>query len=140
MSTMRMLSGASVTQSTAAVVSLLKFLGKSSVPLPEAVDLDGLVLVLSNKRDVYYTTTPHSCSCPSATYRPGQVCKHRRKHFPDANRDKKREQNMAEVLEEHDRNLSRMPASYRRMVRAARDEAESDQELKPEGSFKPFLE
>ena len=47
---------------------------------------------------------------------------------------------MEEVLEEHDRNLSRMPASYRRMVRAAQDDAESDQELKPEGSFKPFLE
>jgi hypothetical protein len=49
-------------------------------------------------------------------------------------------QSMAKVLEEHDRNLPRMPASYRRIVNAAREDAEADLELKPKGSFKPFLE
>ena len=41
-----------------------------------------MVLVLSNKGDVYYVTMPKTCSCPSATYHPGQPCKHMRKHFP----------------------------------------------------------
>jgi hypothetical protein len=49
-------------------------------------------------------------------------------------------QNMAAVLEEHDKNLPRLPASYRRIVKAAREDAEADLELKPKGSFKPFLE
>jgi CubicO group peptidase (beta-lactamase class C family) len=41
-----------------------------------------LVLVLSNKKDSYYVVTPAKCSCPAATYHPGQPCKHQRKHFP----------------------------------------------------------
>ena len=78
--------GAAVTQKTEAVVSLLKYLGKSIDPLPQTIDLPGLVLVLSNKRDVYYITSESSCSCPSAAYRPGQRCKHQRKHFPQADK------------------------------------------------------
>ena len=35
-----------------------------------------LVLVRNNKGDAYYVTTPKSCSCPAATYNPGQPCKH----------------------------------------------------------------
>jgi len=80
---MRMLSEAPVTQSTAAIVELLNFLGKTSNPLPKTVDLPGMVLVLSNRRDVYYTTTAKSCSCPSAAYRPGQKCKHQRQHYSE---------------------------------------------------------
>ena len=79
--TTRILSVAPVTQSTAAVVSLLKYLGKQSDPLPDAVQLSEVVLVLSNKKDVFYTTTANSCSCPAATYHPGQSCKHRRRYF-----------------------------------------------------------
>ena len=78
---MRTLSEAPVTQSTSAVVSLLKYLGKQSDPLPEAVRLIEVVLVLSNKKDVFYTTTANSCSCPAATYHPGQSCKHQRRYF-----------------------------------------------------------
>jgi hypothetical protein len=78
--------GSAVTQTTASVVSLLKYLGKSFDPLPQTVDLPGLVLVLSNKRDVYYTTSKTSCSCPAAAYRPGQRCKHQRKYFPQADK------------------------------------------------------
>jgi hypothetical protein len=47
---------------------------------------------------------------------------------------------MVKVLEQHDANLPKMPASYRRIAKAAREEAEADVELKPKGSFKPFLE
>ena len=86
MTTREILLGAAVTQSTEAVVSLLKYLGMPIDPLPQAVDLPGLVLVLSNKRDVFYVTTATSCSCPSAAYRPGQRCKHQRKHFPQADK------------------------------------------------------
>jgi len=80
--TTRILSVAPVTQSTAAVVSLLKYLGKSIDPLPDAVKLSSMALVLSNKKDVYYVTAANSCSCPSAAYRPGQKCKHQRQYFP----------------------------------------------------------
>ena len=82
MTTLRTLSEAPVTQSTAAIVELLNFLGKTSNPLPEAVELSSMALVLSNKKDVYYVTAANSCSCPSASYRPGQKCKHQRQYFP----------------------------------------------------------
>ena len=86
MTTRRILLGATVIQSTKAVVSLLKYLGKPIDPLPQTVDLPGMVLVLNNKRDAYYTTSESSCSCPSAAYRPGQRCKHQRKHFPQGDK------------------------------------------------------
>ena len=86
MTTKEILLGTAVTQSTEAVVSLLKYLGKTIDPLPQTVDLPGLVLVLSNKRDVFYVITATSCSCPSAAYRPGQRCKHQRNHFPQADK------------------------------------------------------
>jgi hypothetical protein len=83
MTTLRTLLEAPVTQSTAAIVELLNFLGKTSNPLPDAVDLPGMALVLSNKKDVYYVTAANSCSCPSASYRPGLKCKHQRRYFPE---------------------------------------------------------
>jgi len=73
-----------VTQSVASVKSLLTYVGRGCDPLPEFVEMgkgDGkVVLVLSNKHDVYYTTTSERCSCPAATYHQGP-CKHQRKHF-----------------------------------------------------------
>ena len=73
-----------ITQSVDAIKSLLAYVGRASSPLPSELSIgEGrLVLVLSNKKDVYYTVTPTKCSCPSATYHPGQPCKHQRKHFP----------------------------------------------------------
>jgi hypothetical protein len=71
-----------ITQSVESIVELLKFRGLPSSPLPEKIDLTGLVLVLCNKKDAYYVVTDTGCSCPSATYRPGQRCKHQRKYFP----------------------------------------------------------
>ena len=80
--TTRVLFSAPVTQSTEAVESLLKYLGKPSAPLPDVVKLLDMVLVLNNRKDAYYITTAQSCSCPSAAYRPGQKCKHQRRYFP----------------------------------------------------------
>ena len=74
------------TQSLAAVKALLAWKQVSCDPLPEFVEMgkgdSRLVLVLSNKKDVYYTVTSRACSCPAATYNPGKSCKHSRKYFP----------------------------------------------------------
>lgn len=75
------------TQSIEAVKALLTWKGRASDPLPSVVEFanegeeNRLVLVLSNKKNSYYVATATKCSCPSATYRPGQPCKHQRRHF-----------------------------------------------------------
>jgi hypothetical protein len=47
---------------------------------------------------------------------------------------------LAEPLEEHDRNLYKMPKSYQRMVRMAREDAEAEPlELIHKGGFKSCL-
>jgi hypothetical protein len=53
---------------------------------------------------------------------------------------KRRGQTLAETLEEHDRNLYKMPKSYQRMVRAAREDAEAEP-LEPihKGGFRPVM-
>jgi hypothetical protein len=77
-----------VTQSIEAVKSLLTWRGRGTDPMPATTEFvnegegSRLVLVLSNKKDSYYVVTPVKCSCPAATYHPGQLCKHQRKHFP----------------------------------------------------------
>ena len=74
-----------VTQSIDAIKSLLAYVGRASDPMPSDVILDNgrLVLVLSNKRDAYYTVTEKKCSCSAASYHHGP-CKHQRKYFPEA--------------------------------------------------------
>jgi len=71
-----------VTQSIDAVKSLLAYVGSASDPMPSDVTLDNgrLVLVLSNKRDAYYTCTSRACSCPGNQFR--HNCKHQRRYFP----------------------------------------------------------
>ena len=135
-------SGSPITQSIEAVKSLLAYVGRASDPLPTFLELPGgrCILVLSNKKDVYYTVTQKACSCPSATYRPGKACKHQRKYFAEAanaDSDSLTALSIAEVLEEHDKNLSKMPKSYQRMVRAAREEAaaEDPDSIKPVGKW-----
>lgn len=134
-------SGSLITQSIDAVKSLLAYVGRASDPLPTFLELPDkrCILVLSNKKDAYYTVTPEGCSCPSATYRPGKPCKHQRKYFQEATTASKPQiqpMTMAETLEEHDRNLPKLPKSYQRMVRAAREEALEDPEsIKPEGKW-----
>jgi len=72
------------TQSIDAVTAMLRALNRPVDPLPAVVELAGdrAVLIRSRKGDCYYTVTASGCSCPAATYRPGQVCKHRAEHFP----------------------------------------------------------
>ena len=74
-----------VTQSREAVKQLIAYHnhGQEPAEMPDFYRLSGeMVLVRNNKKDAYYVTTPKSCSCPSATYRPGSPCKHQRKYFP----------------------------------------------------------
>jgi len=65
-----------VTQSIEAVRGLIAYQdGQEPQEMPTFYRLSGgLVLVLSNKKDAYYVVTPKACSCPSATYHPGQPC------------------------------------------------------------------
>ncbi len=73
------------TQSIEAVKQLIAYQhhGQEPAEMPPFYRLsESLVLVLSNKKDAYYVVTPNACSCPSATYHPGQACKHQRKYFP----------------------------------------------------------
>lgn len=74
-----------VTQGREAVKQLITYHNHGIAPLemPAFYRLTGeMVLVLNNKKDAYYVTTPATCSCPAATYHPGQPCKHARKYFP----------------------------------------------------------
>ena len=75
------------TQSIDAVKALLSWKGRAIDSLPEFVEIgkedNRLILVLSNKKDFYYVVTPKTCSCPSAAYRPGKVCKHQRRYFSE---------------------------------------------------------
>jgi len=79
--------GGPVTQSIDGIKNLLAWKGVATDPLPQDITLNGgrLVLVLSKKKDAYYVTTERSCSCPSATYHPGQKCKHRATYFTQPN-------------------------------------------------------
>jgi hypothetical protein len=58
-------SGSPITQRIDAVKALLAWKKVSCDPLPQEVSLDSgrLVLVLSKKKDCYYVTTVHACSC-----------------------------------------------------------------------------
>ena len=98
------------TQSIDAVKALLAFKKVACNPLPQEISLDDgrLVLVLSNKRDAYYTATARACSCPAATYHHGP-CKHQRKYFPQPK--KSREELEAEgeaILEAHHNTAKRL--------------------------------
>jgi hypothetical protein len=72
------------TQAVESVKALLAWKGHPINPLPADVSLENgrLVLVLSNKKDAYYTCTAKACSCPAAFYHHGP-CKHQRKFFPE---------------------------------------------------------
>ena len=69
-----------VTQKPDAVEALATYLNKQIEP--GVLDLGVVKLIKSNKGDAFYTVTAKVCSCPAATYHPGQPCKHQRKHFP----------------------------------------------------------
>jgi hypothetical protein len=56
-----------------------------------------MVLVKSNKGDVFYVTTPTNCSCPARTYNPGKPCKHSRRYFPQPKPAQAREESYRPV-------------------------------------------
>ena len=132
------------TQCIDAVKALLAWRGRSSNPLPQFVEMgegdNRLVLVLSNKKDCYYVTTARECSCPAHNWHPNQRCKHQRAHFPEQPTIHK--QSIEETLREADKNLHKQPYGYQRMVRAAREAAESDDSdsIMPRKPFRPFIE
>lgn len=74
-----------VTQTREAVQQLIAYFNHGQQPeeMPAFYRLSSdMVLVQSNKGDVYYVTTPKSCSCPAATFGHGRQCKHSKKYFP----------------------------------------------------------
>ena len=84
-----------VTQTVEAVQQLIAYFNHGQAPeeMPDFYRLTGeMVLVLNNKKDAYYVATPKSCSCPAATYHPGQPCKHSMKYFPQQRREAPKEQ------------------------------------------------
>ena len=125
-------------QTVDSVIQMLKCLGRQFAPLPEFVKLNnGAQLTKSIKGDCYYYTSPDGCSCPGYTYR--HTCKHIKLLLSSSS--KLSGQTIAETLGEQDRNLHRMPKSYQRMVRAAREDAEAEPlERINRGGFKPVLE
>ncbi len=73
------------TQTVEAVKSLIAYHNHGHEPqeMPPFYRLTAeMVLVQSNKGDVYYVTTPGACSCPAAMYNPGKPCKHQRTYYP----------------------------------------------------------
>jgi hypothetical protein len=108
-----------VTQSIDAVKALLTWRGRAVDPMPSTLEFvnegegSRLVLVLSNKKDSYYVVTPTKCSCPVATYHPGQPCKHQRTHFPGPQKSREElEAEGASILAAHNsgaRRLARPP-------------------------------
>jgi len=122
-------SGSPITQSIDAVKALLAYAGRGSDPLPTFVEMPGreVVLVLSSKKDVYYTTTPQGCSCPSGAYRPGLICKHRKTYFSAESKDGKLAE--AKAKTEESRQQAR---DYQARQRALKASAKS-----PDSSIKP---
>ena len=79
-----------LTQSAEAVKQLIAYqtYGREPAEMPPFYRLGAeMVLVRSNKGDVYYVTTPKTCSCPGAAYQPDQPCEHQRKYFPPQMRE-----------------------------------------------------
>jgi hypothetical protein len=117
-----------VTQTIDSGKALAKFLGIKG-ELPETIVLaNGARLVLSTKRDAYYFVSVDGCTCKGFTYR--RTCKHVK--ALESPKPHGHGQSMAETLRQADANLSKMPYQYRRMVQAAREEAEAVDEPIPE--------
>ena len=76
------------TQTVEAVKSLLAWRGRAVDPLPSFIEMgegdNRLVLVLSNKRDAYYTVTQKECSCPARNWHHNGPCKHMRRYFTES--------------------------------------------------------
>lgn len=101
-----------VTQTREAVEQLIAYHnhGQAPVEMPDFFRLSGeMVLVLNNKKDAYYVTSPKSCSCPAATYNPGKPCKHSRKYFPQPKKSRVELEAEGEaILEAHNNTAKRL--------------------------------
>lgn len=90
---------APVSQSVEAVRALLNYQGKVYTEMPAFYRLSPeMVLVRSSKGDMYYVVTPTACSCPSATYRPGEACKHIRAYFKTASKAATKEESLRDQV------------------------------------------
>jgi hypothetical protein len=69
------------TQSVAAVRCMLESLNRPTEPLPLEVWFDGIALVLSAKKDVYFTVSVDDCSCAAHQLDPSKRCRHQRRYF-----------------------------------------------------------
>jgi len=112
------------TQSIEAVKALLTWKGRGCDPMPSFIEVgkgEGrVVLVLSNKKDAYYVTTPQDCSCPSVAYHPGQACKHQRRHFPGPKKSREElEAEGADILAAHDNRARRLARPPQDSIRPA---------------------
>jgi hypothetical protein len=123
-----------ITQSIEAVKALLAYASRASDPLPTFVEMPGreVVLVLSGKKDVYYTTTARACSCPSGTYRPGQICKHRRNYFAKESRAEKLAE--AKAKTEESRQQAREYQAKQRALKASPMPIDNSS-IRPEGKW-----
>ena len=128
-------SASPITQSIDAVKALLVYTGRASDPLPAFLELPGgsCVLVLSNKKDAYYTTTAKACSCPSATYRPGLICKHRKIYFPQEPKADNAAKSKAKT--EESRQQAREYQARQRALKASSKPADDSSSIKPEGKW-----
>jgi len=102
-----------VTQTRAAVQQLIAYHnhGQEPAEMPAFYRLTGeMVLVLNNKKDAYYVTTPKTCSCPASIYNPGP-CKHARTYFLQPKKSQ------AEIESESDALLAAHNAGGKRLAR-----------------------
>ena len=101
-----------VTQTRDAVQQLIAYFNHGQQPeeMPSFYRLDGeMVLVLNNKKDAYYVTTPKTCSCPASVYNPGKPCKHSRKYFPQPQKSRVELEAEGEaILEAHHNTAKRL--------------------------------
>lgn len=67
-----------ITQKPEAFEALAAYLNKNIEA--GVLDLGAAKLVKSNKVDAFYTVTAKACSCPAATYHPGQQCRKANRH------------------------------------------------------------
>ena len=135
----RILSEASVTQSTEAIESLLNYLGKSTNPLPEIVSLsEGLQLTKSSKGDCYYVTSPKGCTCIGFVYH--RNCRHMKtlskeaEAVPDENA---RKIAMAKAAcEENRRQAREYQAKQRELIKTAKvNHIEPIDSIRPTGKW-----
>ena len=137
MSTIGILLGSPVTQSTEAVVSMLKYIGKSIDPLPEIVSLSGCSqLTKSSKGDCYYMTSLKGCTCIGFVYH--KNCRHM-KTLPEAaeaaSDEKAAKIAIAKAACEESRRQAQEYQARQRELKAKTSHLEPDDSIRPSGKW-----